>query len=91
MGGHGSAEQQGSEQQTMSNQQQNPCHYELQQFVECAQNSSDMSYCQGFKEVLKQCKIDHGTYPIEQTLYDVKSPWHECGCNNRSNCRIPGH
>ena len=43
-------------------QQQNPCGLELQQFVECAQNQSDISLCQGFNEVLRQCKLSHGEY-----------------------------
>lgn len=38
-------------------QQQGPCQYELQQFVECAQSQGDVTLCQGFSEVLKQCKI----------------------------------
>lgn len=67
-GGHGGADNQvadqpmgGYQQPYQSGQpQQNPCHFELQQFVECAQNQSDISYCQGFSEVLKQCKLQHG-------------------------------
>lgn len=38
----------------------NPCQFEFEQFVQCAQNESDISYCKGFNEVLKQCKADHG-------------------------------
>ena len=54
-----------SYQQPMSEQQQqNPCQYELQQFVECAQNQRDISLCQGFNEVLRQCKLSHGGYSI---------------------------
>jgi len=36
---------------------QNPCEYEMKQFLECAQNQSDVSLCQGFNEALKQCKL----------------------------------
>lgn len=68
MGGHGGSENQQNQvseqpmgyQQPSGQQQQNPCHFELQQFVECAQNQSDISYCQGINEVLKQCKLHHG-------------------------------
>ena len=38
----------------------NPCQFEFEQFVQCAQTQSDISYCKGFNEVLKQCKADHG-------------------------------
>ncbi|XP_032226545.2 coiled-coil-helix-coiled-coil-helix domain-containing protein 2 [Nematostella vectensis] len=46
--------------QMSQGQQQNPCQYELQQFVECAQNNSDMNMCQGFNEALRQCKLYNG-------------------------------
>lgn len=35
---------------------QNPCEFEMNQFVDCAQNHSDMSLCQGFNDALKQCR-----------------------------------
>uniref|UniRef100_A0A3Q2W1T8 Coiled-coil-helix-coiled-coil-helix domain containing 2 n=1 Tax=Haplochromis burtoni TaxID=8153 RepID=A0A3Q2W1T8_HAPBU len=35
--------------------QRGACSYELRQFVECAQNQSDLKLCEGFSEVLKQC------------------------------------
>ncbi|MBN3322582.1 CHCH2 protein, partial [Atractosteus spatula] len=40
--------------------QQNPCTYELRQFIECAQTQSDLKLCEGFSEVLKQCKFSNG-------------------------------
>uniref|UniRef100_A0A8C9VKS6 Coiled-coil-helix-coiled-coil-helix domain containing 2 n=1 Tax=Scleropages formosus TaxID=113540 RepID=A0A8C9VKS6_SCLFO len=40
--------------------QQNPCAYEMKQFLECAQNQSDLRLCEGFSEVLKQCKFSNG-------------------------------
>ncbi|KAL7842689.1 hypothetical protein SRHO_G00243780 [Serrasalmus rhombeus] len=40
--------------------QQNPCAYELKQFIECAQTQSDLKLCEGFSEVLKQCKFSNG-------------------------------
>lgn len=53
------------QQQPMSQQeavQQNPCAYEMKQFLECAQTQSDLKLCEGFSEVLKQCRFSNGTY-----------------------------
>ncbi|XP_029373014.1 coiled-coil-helix-coiled-coil-helix domain-containing protein 2 [Echeneis naucrates] len=41
-------------------QEQQACSYELKQFVECAQNQSDLKLCEGFSEVLKQCRFANG-------------------------------
>ena len=41
-------------------QHQSPCQFELQQFVECAQNQKDITLCQGFNEALRQCKLANG-------------------------------
>lgn len=41
---------------------QNPCQFEFEQFVQCAQNQHDITFCKGFNEVLKQCKMEHGKY-----------------------------
>ncbi|XP_034405151.1 coiled-coil-helix-coiled-coil-helix domain-containing protein 2 [Cyclopterus lumpus] len=41
-------------------QQQQGCSYELKQFIECAQSQSDLKLCEGFSEVLKQCKFSNG-------------------------------
>ncbi|KAF7692706.1 coiled-coil-helix-coiled-coil-helix domain-containing protein 2 [Silurus meridionalis] len=40
--------------------QQNPCGYEMKQFLECAQSQSDLKLCEGFSEVLKQCRFSNG-------------------------------
>lgn len=32
------------------------CAWEVKQFLECAQNQSDLSLCEGFNEALRQCK-----------------------------------
>uniref|UniRef100_A0A224YCB6 Coiled-coil-helix-coiled-coil-helix domain-containing protein 2 n=1 Tax=Rhipicephalus zambeziensis TaxID=60191 RepID=A0A224YCB6_9ACAR len=37
-----------------------PCQYELKQFLECAQNQHDISLCEGFNQVLKECRLQHG-------------------------------
>ncbi|KAK1158345.1 coiled-coil-helix-coiled-coil-helix domain-containing protein 2-like [Acipenser oxyrinchus oxyrinchus] len=47
-------------QQQQQQSQRGPCEYELRQFIECAQNQSDFKLCEGFSEVLKQCKFSHG-------------------------------
>ncbi|XP_054302132.2 coiled-coil-helix-coiled-coil-helix domain-containing protein 2-like [Pongo pygmaeus] len=38
-------------------QQQQRCFYEIKQFLECAQNHGDIKLCEGFNEVLKQCRL----------------------------------
>jgi len=38
-------------------QDQGPCQYELQQFVDCAQNQGAVTLCQEFSEALKQCNL----------------------------------
>ena len=73
-GGHGSSDRgqdvtyqdppptQGYAQQPQYNQQQQVCAYELEQFMACTQNQSDISLCQGFNEALKECKARMGRY-----------------------------
>ncbi|XP_039864460.1 coiled-coil-helix-coiled-coil-helix domain-containing protein 2-like [Simochromis diagramma] len=41
-------------------QQQQACLYELRQFVECAQNQSNLNLCAGNKEALKKCMCANG-------------------------------
>ncbi|KAK2114101.1 putative coiled-coil-helix-coiled-coil-helix domain-containing protein chchd2p9, mitochondrial [Saguinus oedipus] len=41
-------------------QQQQPCFYVIKQFLECAQNQGDIKLCEGFGEVLKQCRLANG-------------------------------
>ncbi|NXD30299.1 CHCH2 protein, partial [Spelaeornis formosus] len=41
-------------------QQYAPCQYEIKQFLECAQNQTDLKLCEGFSEVLKQCRVANG-------------------------------
>lgn len=42
-------------------QDQGPCQYELQQFVDCAQNQGAVTLCQEFSEALKQCNLRNRT------------------------------
>ena len=40
-----------------SDQSQNgPCSWEIKQFLQCAQQQSDLSLCDGFNEAIRQCK-----------------------------------
>lgn len=36
-----------------------PCAWEIRQFLQCAQQQSDLSLCEGFNEALRQCKATH--------------------------------
>jgi hypothetical protein len=42
--------------QQQSYQQQQPCEFELRQFLECSQNQSDLTLCDGFNQALKDCR-----------------------------------
>ena len=45
----------------LQNQQSfGPCSLEIKQFLECAQNQSDVKLCEGFNEGLRQCRIANG-------------------------------
>lgn len=35
------------------------CAWEIKQFLECAQNQSDLTLCEGFNEAIRQCKASH--------------------------------
>ncbi|EGW00353.1 Coiled-coil-helix-coiled-coil-helix domain-containing protein 2, mitochondrial [Cricetulus griseus] len=37
-----------------------PCSLEIKQFLGCAQNQSNIKLCEGFSEVLWQCRIANG-------------------------------
>ncbi|XP_051886717.1 LOW QUALITY PROTEIN: coiled-coil-helix-coiled-coil-helix domain-containing protein 2-like [Pristis pectinata] len=43
-------------------QDNRPCQFEMRQCLECAQNQHDLTLCDGFNEVLKQCRSVHGIY-----------------------------
>lgn len=46
-------------QQTYASPNQEPtgaCAWEIKQFLQCAQNQSDLTLCDGFNEALRQCK-----------------------------------
>ena len=64
--GGGGQQQQVQPAQSVQQQQQpqqynqNPCFQQLQSFLECTNNSSDLSMCQGFNDALKDCKLRYG-------------------------------
>ncbi|XP_069891726.1 coiled-coil-helix-coiled-coil-helix domain-containing protein 2 [Dipodomys merriami] len=53
-------EPQGTQLAQQQQQLSGPCSYEIKQFLECAQNQGDFKLCEGFNEVLKQCRIANG-------------------------------
>lgn len=58
MGGSSSSNQQQVAQQPQQNTQQyqNPCQMEIQNFSSCLQANDDVSFCQSYSDMLKQCK-----------------------------------
>ncbi|KAM3723988.1 Glyoxalase domain-containing protein [Dirofilaria immitis] len=46
-----------SEKQQMEQQKEyrNPCEFEWKQFIECTETQNDLSLCQSFNEIFKQC------------------------------------
>ncbi|KAL4224334.1 Coiled-coil-helix-coiled-coil-helix domain-containing protein 2 [Mactra antiquata] len=66
-GGGGGQQQQAApveqyqpQQQQQQQQYQNPCQFELDQFLQCSKNQSDLSLCYGFNEALKECRVRFG-------------------------------
>jgi len=62
-GGDKSEQPQQQQAQQETRNPQNPCEYEMKQFLDCAQNQGDVSLCQGFNEALKQCKMYYQSAP----------------------------
>ncbi|CAN7988299.1 unnamed protein product, partial [Ixodes pacificus] len=56
------AVQQPQQQQQQQQQLSGACQYELKQFLECAQNQHDISLCEGFNQVLKECRLQNGIW-----------------------------
>ena len=52
--------QQAVPQQQQQQYNQNPCFQQLQQFLECTQQQSDLAMCNGFNDALKDCKLRYG-------------------------------
>lgn len=51
---------QGGAMAQQNQQMQNPCAYQLQDFLNCTQQQSDLSLCTAFNDVYKQCKLNNG-------------------------------
>ena len=43
-------------------QSDGPCALEIKQFIQCAENQSDLNLCEGFSQVMKECKQRTGMY-----------------------------
>lgn len=57
---HASAAQQTLAPIASSDQSQSgPCAWEIKQFLQCAQQQSDLSLCDGFNEAIRQCKASN--------------------------------
>jgi len=41
-------------------QQSVACQFELRQFLDCSQNQSDITLCQGLNEALRECRVRYG-------------------------------
>lgn len=51
------AQQPAYQQQAAPQQDANgPCAWEVKQFLQCAENQTDITLCQGFNEAMRQCK-----------------------------------
>lgn len=49
------------QQQPAAQSSQDPCKFELEQFLSCANNqSTDLTLCEGFNQVLRECKTRYG-------------------------------
>jgi hypothetical protein len=46
--------------QQQPNEPTGACAWEIKQFIQCAQNQSDLTLCEGFNEALRQCKMSNG-------------------------------
>jgi len=38
----------------------NPCQEQLNQFMQCSQQNSDLSLCAPFNDIYRDCKLSHG-------------------------------
>ncbi|KAI0981605.1 hypothetical protein GJ496_000799 [Pomphorhynchus laevis] len=52
----------------------NPCYDSINNFLRCIEENNDVSMCQGFSEVLKECKARHGLSSIKFPRDGSNSP-----------------
>lgn len=73
----GSSHQVDQQQQQQHTQQQqyqpNPCQVEIQNFSQCLERNSDLTYCQNFSDMLKQCKQKNGLLWNNDHINKLKS------------------
>merc|ERR1719414_2314782 len=55
-GGSSSAPAQQAPPPAQAPQPEGPCALEIKQFIQCAENQSDLNLCEGFSQVMKDCK-----------------------------------
>ncbi|KAK6101370.1 CHCH domain family protein [Brugia pahangi] len=58
-GGHGNNDEtalSGKQQVEQQQQYRSPCEFEWKQFMECTETQNDLSLCQSFNEIFKQCR-----------------------------------
>ena len=48
-----------------------PCAWEIKQFLQCAQDQSDLSLCEGFNEAIRQCKANNSEKFILLMIYFI--------------------
>merc|ERR1719445_2552322 len=64
MGGGGGGQpeqyQQQPQPQAYPQEPQGACAWEIKSFIQCAQQQSDLTLCEGFNEALRQCKMSNG-------------------------------
>ena len=44
-----------------------PCAWEIKQFLQCSQNQSDLTLCEGFNEALRQCRQSNSSTLLYKT------------------------
>merc|ERR1719341_93651 len=59
-GGMGGGGAQPEQTQQQPQQPQGACAWEIKSFIQCAQQQSDLTLCEGFNEALRQCKATNG-------------------------------
>lgn len=52
-------------------QQAQACQFEFKQFLECTQTQSDISLCQGFNEVFRQCQQANGMQELNLFFFTL--------------------
>jgi hypothetical protein len=76
-------------------QSQNPCQYEMDEFLVCARNQSgNLDMCSAFNDAFKQCKLSFGAFAssasqnvcIRNVLRVHFDPHPSCGGGRTAEC-----